>query len=1537
MNDLVKHVDCWSHPLLADGRTVRIARPGQCLADVLSDWVPYGQSAVAIVNGVSVPSSQWHTIIIQADDIIQARTTLHGGGDSNPIAVIASIALLISLGPTGFFGAKIAGLGLGTFGTAALTAGLGTLGIITINTLFPPNLPSIPGTGGGGGRQLFSLSGGANRARPYDPRPLLLGTHRIFPDLVAKEYTEYDSESEQYLNQIFDAGPGHLTFGDMFLGETRLSAYEEVTTQAQVDRITLVKGNVDTLQGGEISYREEDYQTYITRTTPAKTTRIAFDITAQHSALKDGKLVGRDIKLRAEYRREGTSNWTVEAIDIAAAPQDRIKEPIRRSYTFDVPAAVWECRIRSRAFYTKEALEEPEISIQVHLAQIRAFQDDEADFKGFNPIAINVKASGQLYGRLENINLIATNTLDAADTSADPYDYSNPADILLWWYRGYRVDGKLICGYGYDDGIINMDQLDAFRKHCDNHGLQCNIYVLESRDEDEIAMLIARCGWGRIDQSTGKHGVIYEDEGTPVTAVITPDNIVAGSLNVSYENENLADEIVGEFVDRDSDFQRNTLRRPVPESGTNGEFPVSIFLEGITDGEQAAKEINRMAAAQFYHTRTYSWEMDESGPRAIVAGTVVGMANGLTGPGRKGGRLREIKGNADGARRAFIPLRDDLPTSGSIWIWCLNDTVLATQYTLSDDKTQYNLGKPIPAPYPNVDDDPLAYQYMAFDSNDAYTQVRVVGIEPAGPSQFKFIARDELQAYYDARTSDLTHDLLSPEQTTGRLQAVTGFRVAENELGVRIFYFNHRLVADTVGYEIRFGAVNLSYDNMENLNEGLIQSSPFEVMDKPGDGTWRFAIVRVFSDGQRSTPAFTTAVLGPITRGLDGEDGAGYEDIFVAVSSAAKITDDALLPDPNWNFDEVDLDDGKARGTLTYYDGYPDNVDEINPYIIRFWRPVSGTPARDEDIGEVPWTQDTAIRIRGVRGIDGADGEDGPEGEDGQGFEYIFTAKGNDEEITGDANLPDPDMNYDIDQLSTDAGVVRGNRAYYDGTPPNLNDVNPFLVRFWRRIEGAPAKNSDIGTVTWNQDPAIRMVGRDGQKGDKGDDGTANRGPALYRYTVSTTQRDALNGAGSNLPASLVTIANDLTVGDNVNGDFVIFQRSGFSQWWAWIDNQDAWKPATSFIAARDIVSVNLSSITGNFSQLNVKGVLSADHIDADVRNWDGLWKGVQLIADGATGTFLLNTDPKNYHRLAVEFQWGNTLLTYPMALFNPKGPASSSSYQRFPVDGVGQNQSEWLELIGINTGGRSLVVLRTDEIELTITGIYGVKNPATMNLPPAPGTPARQSDNDISAANPSGNTVGYFATFEYANNTAFRNPVRLYDTSSSTTHRTDNPIPSSARSGTLYFRCRLTTSTNDGGVKGAWSARGSYNYGGSPSPTPPTGPTGPTPPTPPTPPTGPTGPTPSGSLRATITGPTSGSGARGYAFACAVSGGSGAITYQWEANYANSGWGAIRSGGTGSSYRYPHTGEAVTILFRCRVTRGGVTVVSNTITTVFT
>ena len=1082
-------LDFWPHPITSEGRHTLEVAGGQTLEAAIGGILPPFTPAEALINGRRFARSEWRYIVLTPNDQVSVRAVVQGGGRASDVLQIVLTIGVIVAAP--YLGAGLAGgLGLGSAGAAVLTTAVALGGLFVVNSLFPPRLPIDQE------RRQFSVAGGSNPVRPYEPCLLVLGEHRLFPDIESKPYTEFDSESDQFLGQIFDWGIGDLAIGTVHLGETEISDFENVETEAGVRLVggkrildPLVSGNVDTIEGGQLGYEMGETST-ITRTTAGQTTKLAVDLMAVHYHREDGgDLRGRRTVVRIRFRRANDpgASWTEHLVRMDAPDGERARQALRRSFTYTVAADEYDVEVRAATRAEDAAgiypagfdFSDEAITVALQLVAIRAYQDSQADFTGRNPLAVRIKATGQLYGRIERLNAVVGQRIPAWDGSTWTTEVSgNAGDVALAWMRGfYDEDARLIAGMGLADEKIHLASVREFIEHCTINDFDCNLVLSDARDPREVLGLILQCGWGSSDRQSGKWGILWEDEGRPRTAVITPASTIAGSLNIRWDHENLADEITGTFLDSANDYQPTPIRRLLP-GVTSPVNPAQINLEGITDGDHAAKAVNQMVAANRYHRRMIAWEMRFEESRYIARGDVVGVANGLLGSG-EGGRFVAISSDRTRVTPTNLP-----ETQGSVWIWDLNGDVVERVYTLDDDVIV--LASALPDPPSDGADDPLAYRYMAFPANAPPIDVRITAKEPAGEGRFRFIARDEVSQYYDHRTADLDWvPVVVPRGASSRFAAVGAFVVTANDLGVRIFSWAEHESPDIIGYQLRYGPLTTGgqpteWSAMDRLHDGILSGTYLELLDRPELGDWRFGISGVLNDGRLTLPSYAEATLEAVARGFDGTDGQGLEHVFVA--TADPTLPGSQRPSDTWGFDEPG-----TVGGLQWHDGLDGTgFGETLPYLWRAERRVPGTPATGADVaaewirtlegsGRADETVDSTwgmpeiltrwgtAGLPGVPGAPGLDGIPGADAEDGQGVEYIFA-------VTDSETAPSsPSNSWGFDEPVS---------PWFDGAP-SLTETDAFLWRSTRPVPGDPS----VGTAVSASWTPPRIVGRYGEAG----------------------------------------------------------------------------------------------------------------------------------------------------------------------------------------------------------------------------------------------------------------------------------------------------------------------------------------------------------------------------------------------------------------------------------------------------------------------
>lgn len=775
------------HPLLPTaGRTeYKIPLKGQTLYDLLNEFPEkiHRLDVHAFINDRLIPRSEWHTTNIKEGDQVCLKQAVHGGDSkSNPLQIILMIVVLAVAMYTGQYWAVE-----GVWGTASYVgyAAVMIAGTLLVQALFPVKMP----TGDDAPDQTYGISATSNRARPYDPLPLVVGTVRIFPDVGAKPYVEQTAK-DAFLNEMFNYGFGNLVIANTKIGDTLMSDYQEVAYQYtdlanSNTQLTLFPANVDSVEGG--SLEEEDG--WITRTTPSDTNRIGIDLSGSLFRSNDeGGIESLSVEIEIDYKLSSSNTWLpfTGSVDNATGRNradgrlDRrggrgepeidtdngiysstgifvitsgTTKPLRWTVNQLVDPAQYDVRMRRLT----ETFTDTKKTASLTWAQMRCFQPDDSDYLYQNRLAVRIRATGQLNGTIKSLNSIVSAKIPVwTGSSWVTQVSSNPAWIFLYIARGQKdANGKRLWGGGLSDSRIDIEGIKEWGAWCDAHGLGCNFVFQSKVTLAEMLTVVSRCGRGTFTFSKGTLGAVYDQEDLPITQVFGMGNIIADTFGVSYITKNLADEIVVKFVNEDLDYQQDEVRVTVPGI-TNPENPAEIELIGCTTVEQATKEANLMAARQYYHRRRVNFDTDIEG-MMCSRGDVITLSHDLTSWGESGRLVsgsntvltldRDITFNS--ANNTYLGLRSPNGTY----------TITQTVNPYTGNTVNTNIVTLTSALDVAPDDDPDNYPrdyIFAFDYKETPAKkLKVISITPNGENRATISAIDEEDAYYESE-SDLT-------------------------------------------------------------------------------------------------------------------------------------------------------------------------------------------------------------------------------------------------------------------------------------------------------------------------------------------------------------------------------------------------------------------------------------------------------------------------------------------------------------------------------------------------------------------------------------------------------------------------------------------------------------------------------------------------------------------------------------------------------------------------------------------------------------
>lgn len=814
------------------------------------------QPIVIFLNGLIVPVSDWKTKTLNEGDFLTVQAEVTGGGDggSNPIAVVAMIALTVAMP----YAVAAMGFTAGTFAAAAVSAGLMMAGSMVINSIFPPSMPSTNFNGGAYEQPspTYSLTGGSNRMRPYEAMPLIMGTHRFFPDAAMRPYTEY-RDQDQYLYQLFNAGLIPATLTDFKIGNSAISSFSDVSLT--VGGIGNFPKNVDTQSGFVLSSSAG----WVQRTSSNNTYHIQLDIDALlFSANNSGGMDKTECELNIEYRPVGTTTWlpftqgfrkeavykeeeftnygydeydiyyettgtrTVLVSSVDSGNKSTIgnasQKPLRLTYEF-IPSVAGTFEIRIRKVTTDST--ETRLKNDISVSAIRSYQKDTTNYSGMNMIALVVKATDQLNGAVAQLSCLASSKAQVWNGSAWIEQVtSNPAHWFMDFCKGRFINGRLAYGLGLTNNQIDLTSLLAWVGFCNSEGLTFNAIIDGAKTAADVLQMIGRAGFGSPSWSSGKLGVVCDGRMQPPVAVFGMANIIKGSFNVSYLTDQLADEFVVSYTDPEDDYNQAQVRVAnvaTPINSTN------VDLFGCTSKAMAGKFANYLAAQQIYRRRKVTWETDAEG-FVCQRGDVVLLSHDLTQWGYSG-RVLAISGSTVTLDRTVSS------TNGNYLLVRHSDGSLTTHTTSTVGNSSVLTVSPSV-----VDSAPLDCVYTFSPLATQGKRVKITSIQPINNHRLRIVATDDDAEFYAAWNG--TFNTVTKQTLLKDIKpSVSNLTATESLAYVGGFVVSQ--VALNMSFSANTDSVSVRYKLEQDANWTMINSNQPNITFTLGNNTGKLSIV----------------------------------------------------------------------------------------------------------------------------------------------------------------------------------------------------------------------------------------------------------------------------------------------------------------------------------------------------------------------------------------------------------------------------------------------------------------------------------------------------------------------------------------------------------------------------------------------------------------------------------------------------------------------------------------------------------------------
>jgi Putative phage tail protein len=530
-----------------------------------------------------------------------------------------------------------------------------------------PTLPNAADTAEGS--PTYSLSARGNRARLGQPKPVLYGTMRTYPDLASTAYSEYDANGDQYLFQIFEVTLGHadVDMNTARFEDTPLNNFSDVEYNViqPGGSPTLYPGEVIT--SGEVSGIEIDATPigdYVANPVGTNITQIGFDLVAIAGLFeqdkKSGELMHHSVQFQFEAQLIDDSDipqgsWLVlDTIIMQGASRDAI----RHTYRYTVDPGRYQARV-TRIGAPSDIVR---ISDNVQWAQLKGYVADEIGPTDTTRVEIVIRASEQLGNKaLSKFNTVSSRWLPVWN-EVTGWSNDTPTKNPVWafcdtcraYYGGKRADA-----------FINLAELKPLADQYDSGEIEFNgVFDSEGDVWSSLQHITTAAFATRIDE-LGVYTMVRDTQQPQAVAAFTMRNILRGSFQIDDAGvlEETANAVRAWFYDRDQDYRHVSMLCALDGSPADNIRDVNLF--GVTDANHAHRLGMYLAAQNRYRRRYIEWETGIEG-RLVRYGDLVKVSHfllGEVGIDQISGEVTEFNGGDE------LTLNELLPDFTDPWIY----------------------------------------------------------------------------------------------------------------------------------------------------------------------------------------------------------------------------------------------------------------------------------------------------------------------------------------------------------------------------------------------------------------------------------------------------------------------------------------------------------------------------------------------------------------------------------------------------------------------------------------------------------------------------------------------------------------------------------------------------------------------------------------------------------------------------------------------------------------------------------------------------